>query len=223
MAIERRLRSLGEGDSVRLTLTQWQESCQASETEKLRDARAAVANIEKEIETAKGAKLASQHEVSERERQTTARVAKLSEAFGVNGRYLPSDERRPFQLLGADGDAYTVLEILLGDLACAEDGASGGGAHPGLLIFDCPREREMSAHLYDRFLTLVDEVCKAAPGLQIILTTTTPPPTLLREPPTCILKLSRASDDDLLLKRRVENLLARTTASPSDVTEDGDE
>jgi hypothetical protein len=114
-------------------------------------------------------------------------------------------------MLGADGDAYTVLEILLGDLACADDGANGGGAHPGLLIFDCPREREMSSHLYDRFLTLVDDVCKAAPGLQVILTTTTPPPGQLREPPTRIIKLSHASDDDLLLKRRVENLLARAT------------
>jgi hypothetical protein len=48
----------------------------------------------------------------------------------------------------------------------------------------------MSPHLYDRFLTLVDEVCRKAPGLQVIITTTTPPPDQLREPPTRILKLS---------------------------------
>ena len=71
----------------------------------------------------------------------------------------------------------------------------------------------MSSHLYDRFLNLVDEVCKATPGLQVILTSTTPPPGLLREPPTRILKLSRATADDLLLKRQFENLLARATPS----------
>lgn len=222
-AIERRLRQLGEGDAIRRSLAQWQESHQAAETERLRSARASVADIERRIEAAKGAKLGAQQQVSTRERQITARVAKLAEGFGVNGRYVSSDEKRPFQMLGADGDAYTVLEILLGDLACAADGASGDGAHPGLLIFDCPREREMSPHLYERFVATVDEVCKATPGLQVILTTTTPPPGQLLEPPTRILKLSRASDNDLLLKRRVENLLARATPSSLDVTEEAEE
>lgn len=223
LVIERRLRQLGEGDAVRRTLMQWQESQQAPETGKLRGARAAVLDVEKELETAKGAKLAAQQQASERERQITKQVSEFAEVFGVKGRFIPSDEKRPFQMLGADGDAYTVLEILLGDLACAADGARGGGAHPGLLIFDCPREREMSPHLYDRFLTLVDETCNATPGLQVILTTTTPPPGLLREPPTRILKLSRASDHDLLLKRRVENLLSRAIPSWRDLTDEADE
>jgi hypothetical protein len=218
--IEKRLRHLGEGDSVRMTLTQWREKHKAPETEKLRAARASVVELEKKLEGAKWAKISAQQQVSERERQVSARMARLGEQFGVNGQYVPSDEKRPFQMLGADGDAYTVLEILLGDLACAEDGANRGGAHPGLLIFDCPREREMSPHLYDRFLTLVDEVSKKAPGLQVVLTTTTPPPGLLHDPPTRILKLSRASDDDLLLKRRVENLLVRATPSSLDVTDE---
>lgn len=130
------------------------------------------------------------------------------------GQYVPTDEERPFHMLRADGDAYTVLEILLGDLVCAADGADGGGAHPGLLVLDCPREREMSPQLYDRFLKLVDEVCRAVPGLQVVLTTTTPPPDPLRDEPTRILKLSHASDDDLLLKRRVENLLTREPPAP---------
>jgi hypothetical protein len=220
-AIEARLRQLGQGDAVRGTLAQWQESHQAPETEKLRAARTSVVNLEKRLEAAKGAKASAQQQVSEREQKITARIAKLAKVFGVNGRYVLSDEKRPFQILGADGDAYTVLEILLGDLACAEDGVDGGGgAHPGLLLFDCPREREMSPHLYYRFLTLVDEVCRRAPGLQIIITTTTPPPEPLREPPTRILKLSRARDEDLLLKRRIENLLVRATPSASDASEE---
>lgn len=204
-----RERQLGEGNSVRKTLAQWQENQKAPETEKLRAARSNVVDLEKKLESAKGAKVSAQQQVSDRERAVNARFGKLAEVFGATGRYVPADEKRPFHMLRADGDAYTVLEILLGDLACAADGVERGGAHPGLLVFDCPREREMSPQLYDRFLKLVDEVCKAVPGLQVVLTTTTPPPDPLRDEPTRILKLSHASDDDLLLKRRIENLLTR--------------
>lgn len=208
-SIGQRERELGEGDSVRKTLAEWEENRKAPETEKLRAARTNVGDLEKKLDNAKGAKVSAQQQVSDRERSVNARFGKLAEVFGATGRYVPADEKRPFQMLRADGDAYTVLEILLGDLACAADGVDGGGAHPGLLVFDCPREREMSPQLYDRFLKLVDDVCKAVPGLQVVLTTTTPPPEPLRDEPTRILKLSHASDDDLLLKRRIENLLTR--------------
>ncbi len=207
--IGERQRQLGEGDSVRKTLAEWKENHQAPETEKLRTTRSKVGDLEKKLESARDAKVSAQQQVSDRERAMNARFGGLAEVFGAMGRYVPTDEERPFHMLRADGDAYTVLEILLGDLACAADGAAGGGAHPGLLVFDCPREREMSPQLYDRFLKLVDEVCKAVPGLQVVLTTTTPPPGPLRDEPTRILKLSNASDGDLLLKRRIENLLTR--------------
>jgi hypothetical protein len=211
--IENRLRRLGEGDSVRRTLEEWQENRKSPETDRLRASRGAVIELERKLDTARTAKLSAQQQVSDRERHLNTRFAQLAEAFGGRGRYVAADEKRPFQMFGADGDAYTVLEILLGDLACAADGAQGGGAHPGLLILDCPREREMSPQLYERFLKLVAEVCEATPALQVVLTTTTPPPEPLRDPPTRILKLSRASDDDLLLKRRIENLLARAIPS----------
>jgi hypothetical protein len=217
-AIEGRQRQLGQGDTVRRTLSEWQESQKAPETEMLRSARSNVADLEKKLQRAMSAKILAQHQVSDREHQVNARFARLAESFGALGRYVPADERRPFRMLRADGDAYTVLEILLGDLASAADGVDGGGAHPGLLIFDCPREREMSPQLYDRFLKLVDEVCKAVPGLQVVLTTTTPPPQGLREPPTRILKLSNASADDLLLKRRIENVLSRGTSVSADAS-----
>jgi hypothetical protein len=220
-AIEKRLRQLGEGDSVRRTLSEWQEGHKAPETEKLRDVRANVADLEKKLDGAQLAKVSARQLVSAREGQISTRFAKLAEVFGAHGRYVPSDDRRPFQMLGADGDAYPVLAILLGDLACAEDGVDGGGgAHPGLLIFDCPREREMGGQVYARFLKLVDEVCRRATGLQVIIMTTTPPPGPLRERPTRILKLSRASDDDLLLKCRIENLLARGTPSSRDTSDE---
>lgn len=219
-AIEDRQRQLGQGDVVRNTLAEWQESQKAPETEKLRTARMNVGELEKKLESAKGAKVSAQQQVSDRQRDVNARFGKLAESFGATGRYVPADEKRPFHMLRADGDAYTVLEILLGDLTCAADGVAGDGAHPGFLAFDCPREREMSPQLYDRFLKLVDDVCKEVPGLQVVLTTTTPPPMLLRDEPTRILKLSRASDDDLLLKRRIENLLARALPSVRDEGED---
>ena len=218
--IGERQRQLGQGDSVRKTLAEWHENRSAPETEKLRAARTHVGDLEKKLDSARAAKLSAQQRVSDRERVVNARFAKLAEVFGATGRYVPSDEKRPFHMLRADGDAYTVLEILLGDLACAADGADGGGGHPGLLVFDCPREREMSPQLYDRFLKLVDEVCKAMPGLQVVLTTTTPPPEPLREEPMRILKLSRASDDDLLLKCRIEDLLARTVPASRDEQDD---
>jgi hypothetical protein len=219
-ATGKRLRQLGEGDSVRRTLTEWQENQKGPETEKLRASRAAVVDLEKKLESAKVAKVSAQQQASDRERQMSSRFAKLAEVFGALGCYVPSDERRPFHMLRADGDAYTVLEILLGDLACAADGVDGGGAHPGFVIFDCPREREMSPQLYGRFLKLVDEFCKAMPHLQVILTTTTPPPEPLRDTPTRILKLSHASDEDLLLKRRIENLLTRTAPSLGGATDE---
>ncbi len=218
--LEKRLRQLGEGDSVLKTLGRWQESNESAETEKVRAARVAVVDRQKRLEAAKAAKIAAQQQTSEREREVSARIAKLADQLGAAGRYVASDETRPFQMLRADGDAYTVLEILLGDLACAEDGANDAGAHPGLLIFDCPREREMGGHLYARFLTLVAEVCTHAPKLQVIITTTTPPPEPLREPPTRILKLSRASDDQLLLKRRIANLLTRAMPASSDASKE---
>lgn len=212
--IEMRQRRLGESDSLRKTLDQWKESREEVATEKLRAARDAVLSVERELEGAKNNKIASQR-MSKREQQISRRLAALATSFGVTGRYVPTDEKRPFQMLGTDGDAYTPLEILLGDLTCAEEGANGKGAHPALLIFDCPRERELSGHLYERFLELVDEVCRASPGLQVILTTTTPPPARLRKPPTRVLRLSRETDD-LLLKRRLENLLTRTRPSSQD-------
>jgi len=208
--ISNRERQLGEGESVRKTLAEWQEDRRTPDTEKLQAARVSVGVLEKKLDSAKSAKSSAQLQVSDRERKVSNRFDKLAECFGATGRYRSADEERPFHMLRADGDAYTVLEILLGDVSCAADGVDGGGAHPGFLLFDCPREREMSPQLYDRFLKLLDEVCKSVPGLQVVLTTTTPPPEPLRSEPTRILKLSHASDDELLLKRRIEDLLTRT-------------
>lgn len=209
-AISDRERLLGEGDSVRKTLAEWHESRNAPETAKLRTARLNIAQLEKALEGAKGARALARQQVSDREQAVNERFGKLAEAFGATGRYVSANEKRPFRMLGADGDAYRVLEILLGDLACAVEGLDSGGAHPGLLVFDCPRERDMSLQLYNRFLRLLDEECRVLPGLQVVLTTTTPPPKTLRGPRTLVLKVSPAKESDLLLKRRIPSLLSPT-------------
>jgi len=213
-----RERQRGEGDSVRKTLAEWEENRKAPETKKLRNARSNVGDLEKRLDRARGTRVTAQQQVSDRERAVSARFAELAERFGALGRYVLADEKRPFHMLRTGGDAYTVLEILLGDLTCAADGVAGGGAHPGFLILDCPRERD-TVQLYDLFLKIVDEVCKAAPGLQVVITATTPPPGALRDEPTRILKLSHASDDDLLLKRRIDNLLTRVAPAMSEEEE----
>ena len=208
-AIMGRHRQLGQGDAVERSLSEWQELQKTPETERLRGLRAEVIALDRRLLSAKVAKGNAQQQVQGREKELNTRFAGLAEAFGAIGQYVSADEERPFHMLRADGEAYTVLEILLGDLACAIDGAAGRGAHPGFLIFDCPREREMSPQLYSRFLNLIDEVGREAPGLQVVVTTTTPPPAPLRKAPVRILKLSHAREEDLLLRRRIEDLVSR--------------
>ena len=86
-----RERQLGEGDSVRKTLAEWEENRKAPETEKLRKARSNVSELEKELDSAKGAKVTAQQQVSDRERAVNARFAKLAEKCGALGRYVPAD------------------------------------------------------------------------------------------------------------------------------------
>lgn len=116
------------------------------------------------------------------------------------------DEERPFRLSMRGGEAYRVLEVLLGDVACMLDSADMGSALPGLLIHDCPREADLSIGLYQHFVSLVDELEAEAysgtePAFQYIVTTTTPPPENLRDE-VIGLTLEPTSDDGLLFRRR---------------------
>lgn len=216
---EERAKQLGKRDGIRENLAAWKEERLAPETEKLRAARASVDDVQSQVESAKRQKFLAQQEVSEREQRISKRMGDLAKAFGGHGRYLATEEERPFQMLGVDGDAYRPLEILLGDLACAQDGAEGAGAaHPGVLVFDCPQERAMGQQIYGRFLTLVDEVCRATPGLQVFITTTTAPPAVLTEQPSRV--ALQLSPKDLLMKRRMEDLLARNPPASDDAPDE---
>lgn len=216
---DERTKEFGKRDGIRETLAEWEESRLAPETEQLRAVRASVQEVQEQLESAKRQKFLAQQQVSERAQRISKRMGELAKAFGGHGLYIAAEEERPFQMLGVDGDAYGPLEILLGDLACAQDGAEGAGAaHPGFLVFDCPQERAMGPQIYGRFLTLVDEICRATPGLQVFITTTTPPPAALTDKPSrVVLELSRK---DLLLKRRIENLLARMKPASTDAADE---
>lgn len=150
-----------------------------------------------------------QQDRSERERglaQITDALAHQLLPDGAIGAFDPRDETRPFRLSMRGGEAYRVLEVLLGDVACMLDSARPESALPGLFIHDCPREADMSAGLYENFLGLIGQVQKTqyaeqALPFQYVVTTTTPPPAELQNDAVC-LTLDPSTDDGLLFGRR---------------------
>src|SRR5690606_20981653 len=68
-----------------------------------------------------------------------------------HARFVAGHEVRPFEV-ARGGEAYQVLEVLLGDIVCLLDAAiSEESCHPGFLVHDCPREADMSERLYREF------------------------------------------------------------------------
>lgn len=125
---------------------------------------------------------------------------------GAFGTFDPRDEQRPFRLSMRGGEAFRVLEVLLGDVACMLDSPRTTGALPGLFIHDCPREADMSTGLYENFLSLIDTLQKeqypdGQLPFQYIVTTTTPPPADLQGD-VVRLTLDPSSDEGLLFRRR---------------------
>ncbi len=121
-------------------------------------------------------------------------------------RYVLGDERRPFEV-ARGGEAYQVLEVLLGDIICLLDSAlSSVSSHPGFLVHDCPREADMSERLYREFFLLAAEAAEqlgnnGAVPFQFIVTTTSPPPKEVQGEPYVVLELEPGSEDKLLFKR----------------------
>ena len=126
-----------------------------------------------------------------------------------HGRFIHDSDLRPFEL-ALGGEAYQVLEVLLGDLSCLLDAATSTESHhPGFLVHDCPREADMSALLYRNFLSTACEADKqlfspAGVPFQYIVTTTSPPPPELSQEPFLVLELQPGKEDALLFKRRLE-------------------
>ena len=125
-----------------------------------------------------------------------------------HARFVPDSSSRPFDL-AQGGEAYQVLEVLLGDIVCLVDAAStSASSHPGFLVHDCPREADMSERLYQPFLTMTAELeeqlaSNGAAPFQYIVTTTSAPPLQLQSAPALVLELRPGSDEGLLFKRRL--------------------
>ena len=69
---------------------------------------------------------------------TTCVSTRLLGAAG-HARFVANHELRPFEV-ARGGEAYQVLEVLLGDIVCLFDSAiSEASNHPGFLVHDCPR------------------------------------------------------------------------------------
>lgn len=126
-----------------------------------------------------------------------------------HGRFVHDSDQRPFEL-ALGGEAYQVLEVLLGDLSCLLDAATSVESHhPGFLVHDCPREADMSALLYRNFLSTAFEADKQLSTqegvpFQYIVTTTSPPPLELGKDPFLVLELQPGKDEALLFKRKLE-------------------
>jgi hypothetical protein len=130
--------------------------------------------------------------------------------LGASGhaRFVQDHEYRPFEV-ARGGEAYQVLEVLLGDIVCLLDSAtSEASSHPGFLVHDCPREADMSDVLYREFFLLAAEAAKqlgqdgGAP-FQFIVTTTSPPPEQVRGESYVVLELEPGGDEKLLFRREL--------------------
>lgn len=124
------------------------------------------------------------------------------------GRFSPDSDIQPFDL-SQGGEAYQVLEVLLGDVTCLLDGATSiESQHPGFVVHDCPREADMSSILYANFLQAVQEAeVQLGDGddvpFQYIVTTTSAPPPGLSQAPCMVLELQSGNEDRLLFKQQL--------------------
>lgn len=191
-------------------LDRWERTAGSSQVQAAIDtSQGKSAQIEQELNRVRTQLTVLQQDRSEREKalaQITDGLTRQLLPDGAIGTFDPRDEVRPFRLSMRGGEAYRVLEVLLGDVACMLDSARPESALPGLFIHDCPREADMSAGLYENFLALINLVQKTQyAGLELpfqyVVTTTTPPPTELQSDTVC-LTLDPSSDDGLLFGRR---------------------
>lgn len=165
--------------------------------------------IEQELNRVRTQLLILQQDRSEREKALAHITDGLTRQLlpdGAVGSFDPRDEVRPFRLSMRGGEAYRVLEVLLGDIACMLDSPRPESALPGFFIHDCPREADMSTGLYENFLSLIERLQReqypaTIPPFQYIVTTTTPPPADLQSDAVCLV-LDPSSDKGLLFGRR---------------------
>lgn len=193
---------------------------EGKDTAELQRARSREVELEVKFASKKSALLQRRQQASarvDRLKAVTALVAQAVLGEPGHGRFLPESDFKPFDL-AVGGEAYQVLEVLLGDLTCLLDSATSNDSnHPGFLVHDCPREADMSALLYKNFLMMALDANKqlavddGAP-FQYIVTTTSAPPAELCESPYLVLELQPGLEGALLFKRKLERELPGLTA-----------
>ncbi len=103
------------------------------------------------------------------------------------------------------GEAVETLAVLLTDVACLLLGAESNCLHPGIHIHDSPREADLGARIYRRFLEAVGSIHNKYNGdcapFQYIVTTTTAPPRPLQSKEFVALRLSSEQETDLMLRQ----------------------
>lgn len=184
---------------------------QGGDTEELVEARKNLQEFEAELGPLRTAELSRRTQQSSRVDAIGALTGAVSSRLlGAAGqaRFLPGNEVRPFEV-ARGGEAYQVLEVLLGDIVCLLDSAvSEASHHPGFLVHDCPREADMSARLYRDFFLAITESADllgkdGVVPFQFIVTTTSAPPNELSGAPHVVLELAPGSDESLLFKRQL--------------------
>lgn len=184
---------------------------QGADTAELTDARKQLLEFESALNSLRAAEVAQRSQQSSRVDAIKALTAAVStRLLGAAGhaRFVPGHEVRPFEV-ARGGEAYQVLEVLLGDIVCLLDSAvSEASNHPGFLVHDCPREADMSELLYREFFLAAAEAAEQlgeggmAP-FQFIVTTTSAPPEELGGAPHVVLELAPGADEALLFKRQL--------------------
>lgn len=184
---------------------------QGGDTTELVEARRQLQMFESALDSLRTAEVARRSQQSSRVDALKALTATVStRLLGAAGhaRFVPGHEVRPFEV-ARGGEAYQVLEVLLGDIVCLLDSATSDASHhPGFLVHDCPREADMSELLYREFFLAAAEAAEqlseggVAP-FQFIVTTTSSPPEELCRPPYVVLELAPGADEALLFKRQL--------------------
>lgn len=187
------------------------QRAQGGDTAELAEARRQLQQFEGALDSLRTAEVSRRSQQSSRVDAIKALTAAVSTRLlgaARHARFVPGHEVRPFEV-ARGGEAYQVLEVLLGDIVCLLDSAvSEASNHPGFLVHDCPREADMSARLYREFFLSAAEAAEqlgdggAAP-FQFIVTTTSAPPEELAGAPYVVLELAPGADEALLFKRQL--------------------
>lgn len=181
------------------------------DTAELVEARKQLQEFESALDSLRAAAVSRRSQHSSRVDAIKALTAVVSTRLlgaAEHARFIPGHEVRPFEV-ARGGEAYQVLEVLLGDIVCLLDSAvSDASNHPGFLVHDCPREADMSERLYREFFLAAAEAAEQlgeggmAP-FQFIVTTTSPPPSELGGAPHVVLELAPGAEEAALFKRQL--------------------